>query len=611
MAIRNIPEYLEELFSVFRLYGWCDRVHRSLDELSAIKEQKERDVLQQEALKIIRKKDADKHEAFLSLIILKKSGIPVRELYEDAYRALRNRLYLNDFPFVIRYLFDNKIPLPKALVYDITERLFFSIEDIYSRIVEDFKRVPFKSAEDVVFYLLLQNCRVDLNSQNKELICIILLHIEIKIPDYVIVDIVDYMDENATLKDNWKEQKERIVFSREEKKEEKPVYTVDKEKRDVSNLPQEYVIEIDKDTESTELPDRENVEIKHHREYSEPDRYDFSSMRQKEEEDTQEPAERASIDLDSIKKGSAYDNLVRPVMDSSERRDDNTEDNRPQILPDTEKSDAKYEEYTGLDNKKVSKRRKKEDDNSIKSPVIEHREKQQRDFALTEETIIKKTVIEYGDYIDPNKERGIRLDRLDKNKWKKDKKEAKVEQEHKTEKKATSTQKKEMAWIPSSFFKENEKTLLLILSGLLIGFIILWLMLVFSKKNPPVSPVEEKTAITQPAENESPQIQIENKTPEKNSTALEKDIIPMEKDFTISLEDGVVVWRVNKGQSFYDLYEYIKKNKSSLSHDLQSLADSSWQNFIAHLQSLNQQRFPNIQNMDTILPLEKFIILKK
>ncbi|HUX14722.1 MAG TPA: hypothetical protein VMW87_16980, partial [Spirochaetia bacterium] len=198
MRSNEVPNFIEELFNVARLYGWCDQVTEGIIRLEKTDDPKASAVINDYLRQQLESNAADKQAAILCLVVLYRRGTPIQELVVPAHRNLTGRLHANDFPFLIANFFDGVVPLPQSLAHDITEKLFFSIDRIFDKLVGDFQRVPFRDGEPIVFYLMLENCRLDLNAQNRELVCMILAHIEVRLPDPILDDIIAYLDANSS-----------------------------------------------------------------------------------------------------------------------------------------------------------------------------------------------------------------------------------------------------------------------------------------------------------------------------------------------------------------------------------------------------------------------------
>ncbi|MEW5817399.1 MAG: hypothetical protein AB1798_18630, partial [Spirochaetota bacterium] len=184
---------LEDLFATARLYRWCEQTDSSIRFFAGLHTLENQEYLE----KLLNAKLESPHlykEEFIILLIL------FHLLHKDyswlatfAHLHLSEKLYENDFNFLIAHLFNNTVPLPKSLTYDITERLFFTIQNIYTKLVADFKKVPYKNGQQILLFMTLHNCRVDLNVQNKELINIILANIELTVPPVILNDIRNYL----------------------------------------------------------------------------------------------------------------------------------------------------------------------------------------------------------------------------------------------------------------------------------------------------------------------------------------------------------------------------------------------------------------------------------
>lgn len=189
--LKEIDKFFKDTF----LYGWTDQTEDEIERFSNISSKKQQKFIQKELLARSSQGTIDKTGLLLTLLLFKRFGKDYFWLSDFAQKHLSDKLYIKDFRMLIKHLFDNELPLSNNLVYNITERILLNFESDYDKIVEDFKSVPIQNAEKVVLFLILHNCRVDLNTQNKEMINLIISHIKnVEIPKEIRDSVESYLE---------------------------------------------------------------------------------------------------------------------------------------------------------------------------------------------------------------------------------------------------------------------------------------------------------------------------------------------------------------------------------------------------------------------------------
>ena len=133
--------------------------------------------------------DALKEEVIVYLIMQTQiAEVDPVTLSSRVFKRLTDRLLNQDVMFLIHAMLSDHIPLPRSLVYDVTERLILDLEVIYRKVVKDFRSVSNRNTAKVILYLTFHYCRRDINTQNKEMIALILAHIQAAVPSEIIGD---------------------------------------------------------------------------------------------------------------------------------------------------------------------------------------------------------------------------------------------------------------------------------------------------------------------------------------------------------------------------------------------------------------------------------------
>jgi hypothetical protein len=195
MGQENVEQLIRKLINKVQPYGWTPS---SFNEIKKLPRQTDTAVLSNYISSRLHTNTGNpipNKEEYIILIILwnlLQKG-DTQTLSALIHRHLRDRLSGQDVNFGVHALLDDHIPLPRSLVYDITERLLLNIEVMYAKIVNDFRKVPAQNTDNVILYLTLHYCRKDLNTQNKEMIGLILAHIHGEVPTELLEDVKDFL----------------------------------------------------------------------------------------------------------------------------------------------------------------------------------------------------------------------------------------------------------------------------------------------------------------------------------------------------------------------------------------------------------------------------------
>jgi hypothetical protein len=588
MTYGEIPKYLENLFGIARLHGWCEEVHEGINELTALNDESLISELRTLLETILQKTNISKEEAILSLILLRRLGVPEKDLYEHTYRTLKNRLYFNDFRFLIRYFFHNKVPLPQSLVYDITERVFFSLEDVYNKIVDDFTRVPFRNAEPVIFFLILQNCRVDLNTQNKELLCIILTHIEIKLPDSILDDIITYLDENASLEDSWRVQREIIKFDREHI-EQKSTQTHPSTSEE--SFPQDSQPPPPLEPSSPRLPDQivtrsllEGTPPQYEKEKERPLSPDISPREEMEKAAPPPPQPDTKYQPSTTESG--YQKELPDVLKSKEHETKRGEPESPfsEASKPTEKREEKSAEEIKHRGKEPQRQKSVTNYRSISTP--EEKEKG----------------LVYDQFMEPGKERGIFLERLSRGLWQKNRRsENKVSEGNISLKRGKNGIKKFIETSVSIFKNIDKKKRRFIILGVLL-VIAIAIVILFTRSHS--STIQRGTTEVKTTEVKT---EVRFSSTDRGPTVA----VQKEEPFIFQESENRILWKVKEEDTFYRLYTHLRSNPHNVNPRLVEIGNTSWNNFLARIEELNPGRFRERDEFDKIFPSETFILFSE
>jgi len=578
----SVVAFIENMFTTWRLYGWCDQVNEAIDELQAVDDPETGMIADRYLRNILSRSKTDKESALLSLVVLHRRNVPLSELFELAYRNLNGRLYVTDFPFLVANLFDGVIPLPQSLAYDITEKLFFSIERIFEQLVKDFQRVPFTNGEPILFYLMLENCRLDLTAQNKELVCIILTHIELRLPAPILDDIVAYLDANTSLGENWAEQRRIITFGRalEHEREAAPEGrgAIDNSsgESDATHPSPEPVPGHSIGAE-TRVPDLSAAPMQ--------DRSDEVSTRQEfpDRPGVGRGEERKAVDAGSSSE-SAQPRPETQLLEPAARIDESSP-------PDTNEGGKAWQSDTTP---------------GMRSGIPRNTPKS----GGTQANAASNTVPEdnrvrhprYGRFMESAKERGILLSRLDPRRWKRrltddaSARDAKLSAVGVSRQSNTPSLSRRAKWL---------RALIVLLGLLILALLLLFTSGVRHRPSPAggaTGTMERTNARRAIARSMIDSAQVP--TPALGDAASATD------RFRFEVTRGRIIWQVKRGDTLYDLYLYLSNATHSATLDarLASASRLTWQEFRARIVALNPAPDGQPSDLDLIFPRDQYVI---
>jgi hypothetical protein len=601
----ELEERLKELYRNTELYGYSAQTDAELKALRRAETQTIMPLLVQ----TIKSDSAGKHATILALILAHTHERNMDFTTEAIVDKLKNKLYQNDFKFLLTHIFPKRIPLPPDLVYDLTERVIFNIEDSYGKAATGFRRVPKKNAKEVVNFLALQLCRAEFNSQNRDLLHIVLSHLKVPIPPNLFI----YVSENL----------ERI-------KEELKLTDVEFEDLTLSDRPE---------LENWEMSTQEDTEAERSR-----------SLREMQRENITYQSEQLRRQKQEARKSekSLYD-LGQRMNDQGSR----TEDSELSFRKQQEKSTKEKKE--SIDLNRSSERSGEEERPSIfntKQNQLEDDQEREIHFKMrgseagqsNTQKEDKKARYDYKS-LDLNftKEIDKKLaDQDDHQEWEEAKNGEGIELEGSNAVFSFLHEKPELAEKSSSkhrsksaennlkkldmtgFMRKHKKWIVLAMSILAVIIIILSLMLLLPldstssrENNTPIplvpAPVEEARGSDSVAIEQEP----DSPLPPVEENIEDKEVIPLEPypgfldepargyaSYDIVSNAEGFIWTVGEGDSFWELYRTIYQSPDLVPEGLSPYASQQWEVFFGNIQRSNPLR----ESYHEIYPGEVFEI---
>jgi len=187
----NLQQNIKKIINKAYPYGWSPHL---LTDIKALAAEIDNAAINNYIDKYAGNANVSKEELIILVTLFRFSGkTSYHSVSELIHNLLSDRLLNHDIYFLVHALLQDHIPLPRSLVYDITERLLLNIEIMYKKIVNDFSKVPAQNTEKVILFLTLHYCRKDLNTQNKEMVGLILSHIEGNVPTKLKEEVKEFL----------------------------------------------------------------------------------------------------------------------------------------------------------------------------------------------------------------------------------------------------------------------------------------------------------------------------------------------------------------------------------------------------------------------------------
>ena len=169
-----------------RLHGWCDQSEEKISSLyRRLQEQPEgaagfEGVILESFVRL-----GSREERLMALALLHRLSVPAGRLADLTLLNLENQINEKDGAFILHHYFGDVLPVPAALVYDVTKGNFISYKRALYRAlqVSQFES-PFEP-EQVLLFLVQLLCRDSLNEQNRAIVYLLISRIDIDLPEHV------------------------------------------------------------------------------------------------------------------------------------------------------------------------------------------------------------------------------------------------------------------------------------------------------------------------------------------------------------------------------------------------------------------------------------------
>lgn len=182
MTKKETVSYLEDLDDYFRIHSWCTQMDDKITAFMKQLDHKSRSYVKEWAFNNLEKKNLESASQILSIIFLKLLDVSDRELIRLLYTVLSDRLTYEDFNSLNAYIFKGKPPLSRDLFYNITERVFIDKKSALKKALSISSIISEADPELTIFYMTMLLCRVDLNNENKAMLNLLLYCVDADIP---------------------------------------------------------------------------------------------------------------------------------------------------------------------------------------------------------------------------------------------------------------------------------------------------------------------------------------------------------------------------------------------------------------------------------------------
>lgn len=141
---------------------------------------------------------AEKEHFIICLILLREFGARPSALLDFMYRTLNGKLDEMDVSYLLSKLFDGEYPISSSVMHELVGRHYFSLLRAV-RYVVGLKEIESKQPpmDTAIFFSLLYN-RVGLDDKNRAVLSLLLMMMEIELPDIVMTEVQSYLDSLET-----------------------------------------------------------------------------------------------------------------------------------------------------------------------------------------------------------------------------------------------------------------------------------------------------------------------------------------------------------------------------------------------------------------------------
>lgn len=184
---------IDRLYSFARIHSWCDQLNEQIDSLLASLSKEDGNELLAYINTAYWDKESIGSHLVLSFVLKARLGTDELELMSSAYEKLRGRLEKSDQYFLADHLFNGYLPFSDEVGNGMLFRSYLSYKRaIYQAMQVDSLLSHFPAAKTSL-YLTIILCRVDLNEQNRALLCFLLSKIDAPLPEALLQGIFRYL----------------------------------------------------------------------------------------------------------------------------------------------------------------------------------------------------------------------------------------------------------------------------------------------------------------------------------------------------------------------------------------------------------------------------------
>lgn len=239
MTKKEILAALKDLDDYFRIHSWCTQMDEKISEFISALDDRSYAYVREWAVSTLGKENLKSNSQILAIIFLKLSGVSDKELVRLLYTVLSDRLTYEDFKSLNGYIFKGKPPLSPDLFYNITERVFIDKKSALQKALSISSIISEADPQLTIFYMTMLLCRVDLNSENKAMLNLLLYCVDADIPEEMAEGIRDnlsglsdvlneLLNDNSDINSGNKEVLEKVFHHLTEKKTNPAIITIEK-----------------------------------------------------------------------------------------------------------------------------------------------------------------------------------------------------------------------------------------------------------------------------------------------------------------------------------------------------------------------------------------------
>ncbi len=193
--MNNSPSWeqqLEDIYQFARLHHWVSQLNELIEQFVGEFSQNYNEISRKIHASHLSGQQ-NPADSLVSLVLLHKFQTPVLEITEKLFHLLYGKLDSKDQQFLILHFFKGMLPLSTDDSHEIIIRSFISYKRAIFRGMQIENLVSNVNPAETALFFTVLICRVDVHTQNRALINLLLYRIEARLPENVLQGVLVYL----------------------------------------------------------------------------------------------------------------------------------------------------------------------------------------------------------------------------------------------------------------------------------------------------------------------------------------------------------------------------------------------------------------------------------